>query len=648
MNFLFFSNFYDNYYHPIAQVFDVHLIYLNVFVLIALVWTVNIRILRYTRPTKAILAPLGMRWYFRCWLVMKIDKFNMDALRIFIEHACIDSKGKKQSHKWWVDRVNSFKDVNTSTILIENCSQLSAEEIDEVLKRYFDFYREKDKKGSLELQFISQIKIKEGYLAPMSFIAGLDDRYDNNWSKIMTNYTSTLNTQPKCATNVIASELYFSYGWLMWGPSFQNDYTTPNKSKLILYGFGDEAKSINVIVNKDFDNQGLWENLNASNEERENFGFYGSIVGTLIDTKGYSTKNHSDIDKASLPFFSRISAKESDTTFAVVLNHYEKANPKQQCNNFFSAYLWIMFALDGDYFSPHRSVTFFEHANLPDVANYQFLASRLVDKAFSHFEMIASEKEYADRKYYFCLTFNSYIEHLFLSRLQEEVAKDTSYADWLRRNIITTQPFHIAEVLDAFDHYFDHSYIRKITNKESDRLAISRFYVSSYLPAHQKWDEKQTLEQLLSKIDHTDNKIEYQIFGCFNGGHNQIDGLASGYIIKDDNYGVVDDILMADSMDSRCRIKSIADKTIFQLEKISERTENRALSFVLIRVSNETYNKHTLFSKEQEDGFYYYDRSRVKRCGWLINRDPKKLTPVDRELVERAIDANLSHKQREL
>ncbi len=535
------------------------------------------------RLQRRVLRPIGVPGIYCLWaLTTSFDKQKkLNIVRSFIETAIVASGGVHQDRKWWSGHWSDFrigmrryKDYfekgitdELKPIMVDNCSALNSDGFSDTVRNYFDALREnrlylKMTRNTKDepLSFLVPVSISDGYLAPMSFISGLTKRFDDDWKRILVNYYATLTAEEQAGKDnrerILPSELYFSYNWLMWGPSYRVRLDNQSSHlRLILYGYGDEANSVNVIINGD---DGVWEQLRR---QRDTFGLHGTITGFLVDTEGFTARCRETIDEGSIPFFERLSQDSSKIQFAFRFKDFERhyvAREEETHNYFFSAYIWIMFILDRDNyedtFSPERTITFFEHANLPNKGNYTFLIKCLINKVFQHFDTLAAldPKEKArERRYRYCISMNEDVEEAFIARLQEKQSAGEASAEWYNDHIAgeASGKFSIATILNAFDNYFVDIKVRELNyTSEEDRRKLGDFYANTYFQSCGLSAGGQSLESMLSKMRRrkTGNLCYYLIAAM--DGKGTIVGILSMYCVREKpGWAVVEDLVVRDT-----------------------------------------------------------------------------------------------------
>lgn len=554
----------------------------------------------YIKPLNQLLGKHGLQFGEIIRILWICYKRPRILIRLYIELAIINSKGIHHDKHWWKSQTRIFKkflDENGGSgqyiIEVETCFDLVPADLNDLIQEYFNYFKGKKASGKFAIledepvSFLSELRVNEGYLVPLTFITGLNQRYNEDWEKILRNYFIAFNdiTSPELA--ILPEELYFTYTWLMWGPSYQNNYS-PQKYRLIQYGFGDESNSVNIVVKNDASGNQLWKKLIESEQEGvRRFGYNCSISGRVIDTSDYYKYKSDYTDNQTVPFLKRLSKVSLGIPFLLELNNFDIKTSAKSENYFFSAYLWIMFELvtpESSGFHPQRTLTFFEHSNIADPVNYDFLAQRLIDKCITHFEYIANHDTYKNRKYQLCLSMNSYINDLFISKLTEYLRTDGS--SWFSTNLLIEKPYRVGEILDAFDNYFVNPEKRidiinvSLQRKETIKQ-FCNFYAETYLDLLQITPQRLNLDQVLYHFRMRDSG--YQInAGIAINSENMVIGSIVFILFPTLNCGVIDNICVLPAYRNNSVGTSLIEHSINQLRINARKLRNAGkVEFVL-------------------------------------------------------------------
>lgn len=594
----------------------------------------------YIRPLKAILGSIGLNLREILNVLRVCYKKPRVLIRLYIELAIIRSKGTHHSKQWWKDFRRDFKKFlddhessGTYTIEVDTCFDLVPSDLNDLIKAYFDYFKGKkaaDKFAIIDSEpvaFINELKVLEGYLVPLTFITGLNQRYNEDWEKILRNYFIAFNENRKPEHSILPEKLYFTYTWLMWGPSIQNKYF-PNKYKLFQYGFGDESNSVNVVIRNDEAGNNVCQmfNLDSNHTEDKKFGYNCAITGKVIDTSEYYKFKSDNIDNLTIPFLKRLSKESLGIPFLFELVKLDIKTSAKSDNYYFSAYLWIMFHLDtpdDSWFHPQKTLTFFEHANLADSVNYTFLANRLIDKCFMHFDYIANHPTYKKRKYQYCLSMNSYIDKLFLERLNEKITAEKN--EWYINNLLTEKPYIVGEVLDAFDNYFvsqeksTHFLEVKINQKETVKQ-FCNFYAETYLEMLKILPQRLNLDQVLNLLRHKDNRFTVHSNMALNE-ENMVIGSTVTIFLPTLNCGIIDSLFVHPNHRNYGVGTSILEYSIVMMRNDVRKQKVGNLQYILtsIPVANDPADSKMLTHNERlwrNNGFRTYKQTANNK--WLL------------------------------
>lgn len=250
----------------------------------------------------------------------------------------------------------------------------------------------KEKRG----RFHCHVTIKEGYLIPLHLLTGLVTHFDKKWPPIIEDFHGKTR-------NPALSPLHqFLFDcWLIWGPSIPLCACSRWNGKGIAwqYGYGDENNSIPVYL-KTQDQASLLEMVKKQHKEAQHRDIlrgpaFGLRVGlTGIPVLGEFLPKHAlGQAQASLKKPDQLVLEYLEYDESVVVE--KEGNPRirtsgreEESTGYYSAYVWIMLEIVAskrwDKGVPDqpwlRLVPIFEHANVFDVATYEFLKGQLVRK----------------------------------------------------------------------------------------------------------------------------------------------------------------------------------------------------------------------------------------------------------------------------
>ncbi|MDD3877752.1 MAG: GNAT family N-acetyltransferase [Bacteroidales bacterium] len=626
--------------------------------------------LPYIRPLKVLLGKIGIsnREILRIlWICYKNPRKH---IRIYIELAILRSSGQHQNRSWWGIIRRDFKRFlddnetgNDYTITVETPFDLSPTEFNDLVKAYFDYFKQNKTSerfavpANEPVSFITNVEIDEGYIAPITFIMGLNDRYDEDWVKILRNYFTAFDNDFSPESAILPQELYFTYNWLMWGPSYQIKYDK-DKHKLIQYGYGDESNSVNIILKNSGRSMDIWDKFSHEAEvsEHKKFGYNCSIKGKFYDTSEYYNYCADKLDNRSQPFLKRLASNYLGISFLLELIDFEiKTNLKAE-NYFFSAYLWIMFGLNDENqpgFTPRKSLTFFEHANLADIENYNFLANSLIEKCFKHFESIAAHPEYRKRKYHYCVSMNSFIEKLFKEKLT--LAYDSPFGEWFKNNLTFNTPYAISEILDTFDNYFvskeDDFDIIEVSAKNKDSIkSLCNYYADTYLDEFKTYRDSLKLDTMLSLLQNENKRFSFHINLAISKDGETL-GSAVVFYFPEFNCGYIDSIAVHTNHRNYGIGKTLLNNSIQIMRQDTFAGKTQALNFIIAAIPSFCFDtktqkkyrfwnnngfKQTVFSIEEKQMIWSVLMLKDMSHNMLNNNDLERLIKAIEEIKKES------------
>ena len=276
-------------------------------------------------------------------------------------------------------------------------------------------------------EFLSYTEIESGFIAPLILLGGLLAYMESKWGSIIREYGNFT----RIATYTIADEVWllpqlrklqaFLFDcWLIWGPSIpicgkncpankpENDIDIAGPLQAtagddtdveaLQYGFGDENSSVIVVA----------ENAHGIVSFGNHASFHAKIKGRLkyagpvSEEKGRKIVKIHNETQYPKPLVQAIKAQPERLILDLRTRDKHPSGeltikPQSTNSNYYSAYLWVMFALiEVDGAGTKRLIKrssgdnkqlwevlfpFFEHGNLADVDTYGALKKQLARKA---------------------------------------------------------------------------------------------------------------------------------------------------------------------------------------------------------------------------------------------------------------------------
>lgn len=359
------------------------------------------------------------RWWRVVWRIIYnvfLPKFlpttnkhtTFELIRSEIEFECLEPRPKhevNESTNIYNDKLRKWKE-RRREVAQNSCMKLphpgiihdNFEEID----RYFDVLILLNLKSHSEpVGFVIEVKLEDGYIAPIHLLAGLLQKFDEDWVSILT----TLESDYKInnigfGNNPLKEELVnlrqiqgFIYNcWLQWGQSIplcSNDCKKFRGTLTSLqYGYGDEDQSIELVdTRKNLDK--IWSSKTVG------FALRAKVKGRISSTRFLPASEWNQlIGQAHRDSWNN----DREGNARLILDIRNREDNVSQHNDppiYYSAYVWAMFViLDKEKYEPATGkswfdlIPFFEHGNIADHKNFLFAKQQLVQKTITGFEQI--------------------------------------------------------------------------------------------------------------------------------------------------------------------------------------------------------------------------------------------------------------------
>ncbi len=602
--------------------------FLNIIELIALIVSIItffvIMMNKYLKALKEILSPLGMGLWSRL-RVMFICRKSPVKKRAFLEFAILKTGGFPVINSEWKDIINSFKvfysDSNQDDLhySIPNCTPLIYKEFSEASARYFNFITRKNVKSVFGIQqsgfhWVINIRIEEAYAMPTCLLTGLLSQYEESWEEFIKRYVSTAyktEDSSNKTNNILANELYFTFAWLLWGPSYELEYRK-YWAGLCQLSYGDESNSIPAIADVETNVADGLRNKFLENEERR----YGALISAdilLYEKKSFFEGLRSNINPVNKYFYDKI--ENGDLSFGVKITSFTPCVNYKSKKYYSTAYVWLLFELEGeDYaFKPETSVAFFEHANLADNTTYEFLISTLIDKSLKHFEGIYKDPENVGRRYRLVCAMNDKIFAECVDKYTEVIGSGSELGNMLKDRIILEPKHSPTEVFAAYDEYFSPGKFMEfieVSLDDPDSITdLGRFYTSIYIDAFKDENERETFDNFLHYLKQTGDGYKYHIVLAKDESGEIIGGCVFDYF-KKSNTGMIEFIAIGKDMQSCGMGTKLYTHVLSILSRDAHRMNKKTLEYVCCEldspeISQDSTRKYIYFWNK--NNFKYID-----------------------------------------
>lgn len=562
---------------------------------------------KFSKALRKILIPCGMGFWPRLRALFICRKSQIKK-RAFIEYAIIQTGGRAVINSEWNAIINSFKayytdaDQGSLKYPIPNCTPLIDTEFSEATSRYFAFFSQDKVRKAFgiqdeQLSWVIQIRIEEAYATPTCLLTGLLSQYNESWEEFIKRYVSTAYITENGEIqnqNVLSNELYFTFAWLLWGPSYELEYRK-YWAGLCQLSYGDESNSIPAIADTESD---VAEKLRARFLENAEHR-YGALISadiSICDKKPFYNALRGSINPDNSYFYDKI--ENGDLSFGVKIEDFSSCLNYKAKKYYSTAYVWILFELEDDSFSfkPEKSVAFFEHANLANRATYKFLIDTLIDKSLKHFEGIYSKPENAERKYRFVCAMNDTIAQECMNRYSEIMNSGTELGKKLKENIIMEMKHSPADVFASYDEFFSPSnqltYVEVSYNDPSSISDLGQFYTDIYMDAFPDENERETFDSFLKYLKLSANRSEYKyhIVIAKDESDRVVGGCVFNYY-KKSNAGVIEFLAIRSDLQS-CGMGSQIYKHVTKiLSEDAYQVNGKPLEYICCEIDSPEYSK---------------------------------------------------------
>ncbi len=506
--------------------FDILEMFLNTLEFLALVASVVtfffLMLNKFLIILNKLLAPYGLGFWARL-RVLFLCRRSPVKKRAFLEFALLKTEGRRISHSDWRTIINQFKahyieGEPKQSYALDNCMPLLGEPFTKAVQAYFDLFRDKKVKKAFGiredavLEWVTTLRIEEAYATPTCLLTGLLARYEENWGDFIQRYVSTAymtDLTRDGQSRILSNELYMTFAWLLWGPSYEIEHTS-YWSGLCQLSFGDESNSVPAIAAPDIA-PAMAEMFKKNSGKR-----YGELISadlSLSDGKQYIKQIRSGILPEETYFYEKM---QEQLPFVLKIEKCARSEGYKSKRYYCTAYAWLLFELEDENsydFKPENSVAFFEHVNLTDAPTYQFLTEALLKKSVLHFRQVFSEPGYADRKYRFVCAFNKYIENKFKEAYTALMRSDDDLADQFASRIILEPKRSPADAFAAFDEFFSkktqYQFIEVSADDKATITELANFYTEIYMDCFRNVDERESFDNLLKYLKNSQNNDGY-------------------------------------------------------------------------------------------------------------------------------------------
>lgn len=544
-------------------------LFLNTLEFLALITSVTTFLIlmfnKFASGLKYIFAPCGLG-FFRRLSVLFICRQSYIKKRAFIEFALLKTQGRPVISSEWKTIINEFKgfyNENSGNLVysIPNCTLLIGDNLSNAIGRYFAFLNKPKVKQAFgikdeRLTWVINIHIEEAYATPTCLLTGLLAKYEENWEEFIKKYVSTAyitEAETDFERCILPGELYLTFAWLLWGPSYELEYRK-YWAGLCQLSYGDESNSLPAIVNRDTDALSQLRDKFESNEGKR-YGALMSVDLSVFEKKTYYRNIREFEHPQNVYFYDKV--KGDDCSFAIQIDNFVPCENYKSQKYYCTAYVWLLFELDDCEtldFHPEKTVAFFEHANLTDKHTYNFLISTLIDKSVKHFEDIFNDEKYCKRKYRFVAALNNVVEEKFKARYTEIIKAGDERSKKFAAGIALDSKRTPAMAFSAFDEYFAQSngqeFVEVSLNNKSSISDLGNFYTNVFIDCFPNADERETFDNFLKYLQLAKENKEYEYHILLMEDNDKVVGGAVFDYFKRTNSAVIEFLAIKSELQS--------------------------------------------------------------------------------------------------
>jgi len=575
---------------------------------------------RFSKVVRALFAKKGLNIFSQIRIVFTCRK-SLIKKRAFLEFAMLRTQGNRIEMHEWKRLINEFKNFfeknETSLVYtIPNCSLLIEKSFSEIVDEYFTFFSDSKTMRYFgitdeRIPWVLALEIDEAYVTPTCLLTGLLSKYEENWNEFINKYMSSVHITENETDErncVLSNELYMTFAWLLWGPSYEID-CAEYWDGLCQISYGDESNSVPAIADRESSEAKDLREYLLDREDKH----YGCLLSTqvrLYKCAEFYEKEMWGVSTENTYFYNK--HKHGDFSFGIRMEDYDLYKNYKEKKYYCTAYVWVLFEVeneDDNSFFPERTVAFFEHSNLADTDNYLFLLKRVVEKSIAHFADVYSDKKYHSRKYRFICGMNDEIEDYCIERYEEEMKKDTELAELFRKNISLKKKRKAHEVFAGYDEFFSHgksySFVELDYANRNDISLLARFYAEIYIEAFPDDDEREKFDNLLYylKNAHTNKEYRYHILLAKDDEDNVLAGCIFDYYSRR-NIAAIEFIAVKQSVQSLGIGSELYQKVVSKINEDAIRHQKNDVDYIFCEMDSPDYS-----TKSEKKYLYFWNKN---------------------------------------
>lgn len=584
---------------------------------------------KFSSGLRYVLLPCGINFFSRL-RVLFICRKTYTKKRAFLEFAILRTQGKATIAREWRTIINEFKsfyseDESKLVYNIPNCSWLIGNDLNAAVERYFGFLQKEGTKKALGLKddlykWIIKIHVDEAYITPTCLISGLLAQYEQNWEEYIKKYITTAystESNRNASNSVLPTELYLTFAWLLWGPSYELNYKE-YWAGLCQMSYCDESNSIPIVANKETDQTTLLKNrLDANENNGKRYGALVSAELSIFEKRAYFNELKK-IENANNSYFYK-KVQYGDAPFAAQLDSFLPYENYKSKKYYCTAYVWLLFELEDDAsseFQPEKAVAFFEHANLADDETYLFLIDSLIDKSLNYFKDIFEDPALCDRKYRFVASLNERISDYMKKRYIDLMESDTEFGKQLSNGVYLEPKRTPSTVFSAFDNFFtktnQFTFVDVQLTDKNSIVDLGVFYTDVYLDCFPDLNERESLDNILFYLQQNNvcQGYSYHVLLIKDTERGKaVGGVIFDYFEKT-NSAVIEFIAINKAMQSSGLGSELLKKVDLILSADANKANKREIDYVFCEIDSP--------NRENNDDkyLYFWNKNNFKHLGF--------------------------------
>ena len=264
-----------------------------------------------------------------------------------------------------------------------------------------DYFKALISAGRPDDHFLSDVRVKSAYVAPLYLLTGQLSHFNQNWRDIVDAYSDVTSHFDPIAEDSLRHLRAFQFAcWIVWGPSIPictcQSWNHNGKDAIgFQLGYGDENTSVILYDERRFLRLRLQR---ARHRVAKTLAATASPLSALPVIAPLAVRLTASVvvRRPGSGNPARLCQAQGDLADRLVLDFREIDVVEGAGRSYYSAYLWVMFVLetspghllmsDGE---PWRALLpFFVHGNIADASTYAFLKERLANEALDAIEAV--------------------------------------------------------------------------------------------------------------------------------------------------------------------------------------------------------------------------------------------------------------------